>query len=153
MKHIHRLPILLAIASVLAACSSSLESGNGLRLPDGDAALGKRAFVKLQCHACHTIPRVDLPGIDIAAPVSVELGSPASDIATYDALVTAIVNPSHKLIAGVPADDVSVDGESFMPNVNNLMTVQQLVDLVAFLQTQYDVPPPRPAPYAIYRYE
>lgn len=153
MSSVHRLLTGWVFAVALAACSSSLETGPGLSLPDGDATLGKRAFVDLQCHACHTIQRIALPDIDIAAPVSVELGSATSDIATYEELVTAIINPSHKLIYGYPAETVSVDGETFMPNVNSLMTVQQLVDLVEFLQLQYGVIPPRTAPYAIYRYE
>lgn len=153
MSYVHRLLALAVFIGALSACSSSLESGPGLRLPAGDAALGKRAFVDLQCHACHTIPRAELPGIDVAAPVSVELGRATSDIATYDELVTAIVNPSHKLIFGYPAETVSVDGKTFMPNVNNLMTVQQLVDVVEFLRLQYGVIPPRSVPYAIYRYD
>lgn len=153
MSYVYRLLALSIFVGTLAACSSSLESGPGLSLPAGDAALGRQAFVDLQCHACHTIPRVELPDIDLSAPVSVELGRATSDITTYEELVTAIINPSHKLIYGYPAERVSVDGETFMPNVNNLMTVQQLIDLVEFLRLQYGVIPPRSAPYAIYRYD
>jgi len=39
-----------------------------------------------------------------------------------------------------------------MPNMNELMTVLQLTDLVAYLQDKYHVVLPAPYPYSIYRY-
>ncbi len=153
MKVIKRLLIPPFIAVSLAACSPALESGKGFALPDGNPALGQQAFLDLQCNACHSIQDLELPSLDIAAPVSVELGGTVSGIQTYGELVTSIINPSHKLIEGYPQGEVSSDGQSFMPSMNEFMTVRQLVDLVAFLQDQYELPPPAPRPYAIYRYE
>jgi mono/diheme cytochrome c family protein len=152
MKLVKQLFILALFAALLAACSPAPESPRGFRLPDGDPEFGKQAFLDLQCHACHKLPGEKLPSISIAAPVSVMLGGPVSRVKTYGELVTSIINPSHKLIGIYPKDEVSSGGQSFMPSMNEIMTVRQLVDIVAFLQDKYQVVLPTPYPYSIYRY-
>jgi mono/diheme cytochrome c family protein len=142
-----------AVALVTTACAPGPTSSIGFRLPDGDPATGGNVFIDMQCHACHTIPGVELPAVDTATPVSVSLGGPASNVKTYGNLVTSIINPSHRLVRGYPSDEVSSDGESFMPVMNEIMTVQQLVDLVAYLQDQYEVIPPLSSPYGTYNYD
>jgi hypothetical protein len=42
-----------------------------------------------------------------------------------------------------PEEEVALDGRSRMTVYNDVMTVQQLIDLVAFLQSHYQVVPPR----------
>ena len=142
----------MAVALAATACVPSPKSGAGFRLPDGDAALGQQVFLDMQCHACHTIPGVELPELDLEAPVSVSLGGPVSVVKTYGNLVTSIINPSHRLMGGVPPEGVAVDGDSIMPVMNDYMTVRQLIDLVAYLQAQYDVIPPETYPYGPYAY-
>jgi sulfur-oxidizing protein SoxX len=63
---------------------------------------------------------------------------------TYGDLVTSIANPSHRIARGYPPETVTVDGVPLMSLIylNDVMTVQQLVDVVAFLQASYDVAPP-----------
>ena len=51
--------------------------------------------------------------------------------------MTSIINPSHRLAKGYPVYAVSVDGKSKMKNYNDAMTVTQLTDLVAFVQSKY----------------
>lgn len=133
---------LLGSGFALAGCPQSPESARGFRLPDGDVNAGRTAFVALQCHGCHQVPDEELPQFSGTAPVSVELGGQVSRVKTYGDLVTSIINPSHKLIQRYPAEEVSRDGQSLMPVLNDAMTVQQLVDLVAFLQPKYEVVPP-----------
>jgi len=53
--------------------------------------------------------------------------------------VTSIINPSHKLARGYPIEQVTNNGQSKMPNYNGYMTVQELIDIVSFLQPHYDV--------------
>jgi mono/diheme cytochrome c family protein len=134
----------------IAGCSPAPESAQGFRLPDGDRLTGKQAFLDLQCHACHMIQGMELPSVATEVPVSVTLGGPVTRVKTYGQLVTSIINPSHKLVRRYPADEVSVDGESFMPVMNEFMTVRQLIDLVAFLQDQYQIVIPEPYPYRPY---
>lgn len=127
---------------MLGACDKEqMMSERGFRLPDGDPAAGKEAFVYMQCNQCHTIKGIDLPAIPGTQPY-VELGGTSSRVKTYGQLVTAIVNPSHKLADGYPIEDVSEDGESNMYVYNRYMTVQELTDLVRFLQPHYEVVTP-----------
>ena len=58
---------------------------------------------------------------------------------TYGELVTAIINPSHKLSRGYANQVVSEGGESNMYVYNQHMTIQELVDIVMYLQPTYDV--------------
>jgi hypothetical protein len=55
------------------------------------------------------------------------------------------------LIRGYPEETVSQDGKSLMLVYNDRMTVQQLIDLVAFLQSKYEVVIPEYTYYG-YRY-
>lgn len=138
---------LLALGA-LAACSPSPQSPRGFALPTGDVEAGRQTFVDLQCHACHRIDGVELPQLLGTAPVAIVLGGQSARVRTYGDLVTSIINPSHRLIAGFPSEQVSRDGASVMPVLNDVMTVQQLIDLVALLQSSYEVVPPADDPYA-----
>lgn len=140
----------LMITTVLAAsfifcvaCYKDPMSEKGVRLPDGDATAGRETFVYMQCNQCHTISGLELPPVALAAPPYVELGGAVTRVKTYGELVTAIINPSHKLADGYPEDLVSENGESNMYVYNDYMTVQELIDLVMFLQPHYEVVPPK----------
>lgn len=143
--------LILAACAASLGCAPSSESPRGFVLPPGDVDAGREAFVALQCHGCHRINGVDLPQFLGTGPVAVVLGGESSRVRTYGELVTSIINPSHRLIAGFPAEQVSRDGESIMPVLNSVMTVQQLIDIVALLQSSYEVVPPTDEAYS-YRY-
>ncbi len=106
-------------------------------LPEGDAAKGKMHFVSLGCIGCHSVVDADLPEPAQPGAVRVLLGSRTSANISYGQLVTAIVNPSHRLSPRYRKDEVSQDGESLMISYNDVLTVTQLTDLVAFLQSSY----------------
>lgn len=139
---------ILACMAVLPACMPGPESAVGFRLPDGNADRGLEAFADLQCHACHSIEGLELRYLGTGA-ADVKLGGTVTRVKTYGELVTSIINPSHKLTPGYRPDEISTDGESLMmlAHVNEIMTVQQLIDVVAFLQDQYQVLPPQYDPY------
>jgi mono/diheme cytochrome c family protein len=117
-------------------------SERGFRLPDGNAAAGRETFLYMHCNQCHTIKGEQLPAFTGFEPF-VELGGTLTRVKTYGELVTAIVNPSHKLADGYPEDLVSDNGVSKMYIYNGFMTVQELTDLVRFLQEKYEVVPPQ----------
>lgn len=143
MKTTTVLGTIIAVAALLSACDEeTIMSERGFRLPDGDEQSGRETFIYLQCNQCHTIKNEDLPIIPGTDPY-VELGGVAPHVKTYGELVTAIVNPSHKLADGYAKDQVSEDGVSNMYVYNDYMTVQELTDLVRFLQPHYDIAPPR----------
>jgi sulfur-oxidizing protein SoxX len=140
---------LLAVA-LLAGCDRDYMSERGFSLPEGDPVVGQQAFLYMQCNECHTISGMELPTVPLADPPFVELGGEVTRVKTYGDLVTAIINPSHELAKGYEKDLVSNDGESKMYNYNGFMTIQELVDIVMFLQPHYDVVIPYSA-YPAYR--
>ena len=134
------LPLLALVG--LGACDSM--SADGFALPEGDVERGQQTFVDLQCHACHTIAGMDLPRLaDQSEPPFVELGGRVTQVQTYAELVTSVINPSHRLAPGYPEALITENDESRMPVYNEVMTVQELVDIVTFLQEQYEVIPPQ----------
>lgn len=132
-----------ALIVFVAGCSPDPTSAFGFKLPDGDAIEGRAVFLYMQCNQCHTIDGLTLPTAPDSDPPYVELGGQVTHVQTYGQLVTSIINPSHKLASGYAAEKVSENGESNMYIYNRHMTVQELIDLVAFLQPQYDVVPPQ----------
>jgi L-cysteine S-thiosulfotransferase len=138
----------LFLVAALAGCSP--ESPFGFRLPDGDPAAGRQAFLDLRCNSCHEVRGVAIEYREGLAHVP--LGGQTTRVKTYGELVTSIINPSHR-IAPPNRDAVLPGGQSIMSAayLNEVTTVQQLVDLVAFLQPTYEVvQPPIPARWYIY---
>jgi mono/diheme cytochrome c family protein len=138
----------LILLTVLTAACRNPKSSAGFRLPDGDAERGKAVFLELKCHTCHTVQGTDipLPGKEYAYVRVVVLGGEVQRVKTYGELVTSIINPSHSLAPGYPKELITKDNQSAMTNFNDTMTVRQLIDLVAFLQSRYKlVPPEMPA--------
>jgi hypothetical protein len=133
----------IALLLLCAASGCGPKAATGFRLPDGNSDRGREAFVELRCNACHQVEGIELPFQGTGA-ASVTLGGPTTWVKTYGELTTAIVNPSHRITRRYPADQVAIEGESLMSSVylNEKMTVQQLIDLVAFLQGSYEVVPP-----------
>jgi len=142
MKRISILTLLLTSVLALSGCDEDRTmSERGFRLPEGDAMAGRETFLYMHCNQCHTIKGEELPTIPGFEPF-VELGGSVTRVKTYGELVTAVINPSHKLAEGYAKDLVSEDGKSKMYVYNGFMTVQELTDLVMYLQPHYDVVPP-----------
>lgn len=151
MNTVSRILISLVVVVAFAACDTGPKSARGFRLPDGDAEKGQATFISLECTSCHRVSGVELPEPEHPGPVTVVLGGEVQTIKTYGELVSSVINPSHKLIRGYPEEEVSRDGKSLMTIYNDRMTVQQLIDLVAFLQSKYEVVIPEYTYYG-YRY-
>ena len=122
-------------------------------LPEGDPAQGKTEFVMLGCAGCHSVVGADLPEAAEAGPVRVLLGSQTRRNMSYGQLVTSIVNPSHRLSPRYRKDAVSEEGQSLMVSYNDVMTITQLSDLVAFLQEHYVDSERQGYKYPVYDYE
>jgi mono/diheme cytochrome c family protein len=149
MKKLRSHLIYPLVVLLLAGCDADRMSEKGFSLPAGDAMRGREAFLYMHCHECHTIEGVELPAVPLADPPFVALGGTVSRVKTYGELVTSIINPSHKLAMGYPREEVTDGDQSKMPNYNGFMTVQELIDIVMFLQPHYDVFVP-PYEYRIY---
>ena len=126
------------VVALISGCTPSPKSSRGFRLPDGDAEKGQQAFLALKCHRCHKVEGVELP-----APVSfnLTLGGQTSRVRTYGELVTSIINPSH-VLSPQYKKGLADSKESPMPDVTHDMTVGQLIDLVAFIQSHYQLVEP-----------
>ena len=140
----------VCLVSLVPACNTGPKSSQGFSLPDGDVERGKTAFVELQCHACHTVRGAELakPGETPESPIA--LGGEVARIKSYGELVTSIINPSHRLAKGYTPEDVQTNEQSNMKNYNDVLTVSQLIDLVAFLQSHYELEEYDPTDYPVF---
>ena len=143
MKLISMLTVLAVAVACLSGCERDRMSERGFSLPEGDPVAGRDTFIYMQCHQCHTVKGETFPALPGLDPPYVELGGSVTRVKSYGELVTAIINPSHKLATGYAAEVVSEEGESNMYIYNQYMTIQELVDLVMYLQPYYDVVVPR----------
>ncbi len=133
--------VVVVAATVVAslACAASPKSAAGFRLPNGEVARGQAAFVALRCNGCHRVAGLDLGQPSAVPPVPVVLGGEVPHVKTDGDLVTSIIDPSHRVPEDLPPDLVKRAGGSRMPDYSDVMTVRQMVDLVAFLQSRYQV--------------
>ena len=147
MKVINKWSFFSLLVIILAfECGCDTQS-RGFALPQGDMANGKDAFSELGCNHCHSVGGI--AWISNPENILVPLGGEVQSIKSYGELVTSIINPSHKISFKYRDEMTTATGESKMRNYNEVMTVQNLVDLVTFLQDEYDVVAPS-APYYEY---
>lgn len=121
----------------LAACDQGPKSGQGFRLPDGDADRGRLVYIDKKCSSCHVIEGMEDLREELDLELEVPIGGMKTKIDTYGQLVTSVINPSHRIARAYRSEEYSADGVSMMRNYNDELTVSELIDLVAFLQAQY----------------
>lgn len=139
MLHSPKVLAIVAILGTTLACNAGRHSSAGFRLPpDGDAVRGKVAFVAAGCGTCHAVSGVDLPRPTVQPPVPVVLGGEVEHVMTDGYLVASIIYPSYEL-ANYPKGEITIGGKSRMPDYADKLTVRQLTDIVAFLQSRYVV--------------
>lgn len=153
MRNLFSSLVALCALTFISACDRDDPTRGDINLPEGDAARGETYFATLGCINCHSVVGANLPESDEDGPARVLLGSQTSQRMSYGHLVTSIVNPSHKISARFHKDEeVSQQGQSLMDSYNDVLTVTQLTDLIAFLQKHY-VTAERPGyKYPVYDY-
>lgn len=124
------------VSPLASAQPPQVPSGWRFTLPAGDAATGKQVFEKMQCYSCHTVrgqrfgdPSQNPGGIgpDLAA---------AHGRLPAEYLAESIASSSRVLAHGqFRAAYRTADGRSRMGDYSEIMTVRELVDLVAFLRS------------------
>lgn len=112
----------------------------GLFLPDGNAVAGKQAFEDMQCYACHEVPGEEYPAPSAITPTFVDLDAGRLSQTRYQ-LVESIIAPSHRFAQPEPPEGVLTGDQNIrsgansrMTNFSDRMTVEQLLDLVAYLE-------------------
>ena len=139
--------VLLAVVGFAAWAQQTPEHG-GHRTPEGwkfswpsgNAAAGREAFVKLECYSCHEVRGERFPAPD-PGKVGPELSSMAS-LHPPEYFAEAIINPSAVVEEGKGYR--ASDGRSKMPSYNDLVTVQEVIDLVAYLKSLEEHKPASP---------
>jgi putative copper export protein/mono/diheme cytochrome c family protein len=104
--------------------------GWAFRLPPGDARRGRAVFTRLECFRCHRLRGESHPPPSAAGPELTGIGGhhPAAYIAE------SIVNPNAVIVEG--PGYTGADGRSTMPDYRDTLSVADLMDLVAYLETQ-----------------
>lgn len=140
---LHQMSVLLLGLGLIAFAACN-QQGRGFALPEGDIQAGKEAFTRLSCNECHQVADIAWSGED-GSP-NVPLGGAVENTKTYGELVTSIINPSHKMAKKYREEN---GGASPMTSYNEVMFVSELVNIVTFLQSEYelDTPPGYYAPY------
>lgn len=149
MRNLQTMVGMLFVLTVIIGCDPKQPE---FVLPDGDIKNGQALFVSFSCISCHTVRDLELPAPDVKGPVTVSLGGGVSKLKSYSELVTSVINPSHKLVTRRRAEEVSQDGESIMAVYNDTMTVTEMIDIVAFLESRYKKIERPKMKYPVYTY-
>ena len=98
--------------------------------PKGDPARGREVFVKLECYSCHEVKGETFPAPGEQGKVGPEL-SAMGPLHEPEYFAETIINPNAVIEQG--KGFAAPDGSSKMPSFSDSVTVQEVVDLVAFL--------------------
>jgi cbb3-type cytochrome oxidase cytochrome c subunit len=136
MVFIFDLVVLLGgVAQVQAASPAkpSVPKGWKFSFPDGDPKAGKTVFMNMQCYSCHSIK---IPGEKLPS----DAGGIGPELTGYSALpkeyLAESIIKAHTVVAA-PGYTVK-EGKASMGNYNHFMTIQEMIDLVAFLKHGID---------------
>jgi L-cysteine S-thiosulfotransferase len=130
---------------LLGACRTYPNYVGDFRFPilRGDIERGQQSFVSLGCNLCHSVDGVNLAR-PANPPVTVPLGGELIFVKTYGDLVTSIINPDHVLseryLEQLPRDERRNLTSSPM-YVHPDMKVSELIDIVVFLNSRYNLLP------------
>ncbi len=116
--------------------TTETRAGWTLQLPEGDLARGKAAYQNLWCHGCHVAKgyEKDFPAPYAQPAIPVVLGMEPARPSRME-LVNSLINPSHRIEPNLQKDLVTKGQFSRMGDYNEIMTLQQLSDLVTFLES------------------
>jgi hypothetical protein len=135
--------MILGVASIALAAGCANSSIFGFPSDQGDIAAGRQAFIDHRCHQCHSITGEQLPTLAGADRPILELGGPTSIVRSYAELTTSIINPNHAISERYRNQELlkgNLPLASPMPRPNlDTMTVRQLLDLVTFLDSKYEL--------------
>lgn len=99
--------------------------------PKGAPAKGREVFVKLECYSCHEVKGETFPAPSEKEKVGPEL-SVMGPIHEAEYFAEAIINPNAVIEKGRGYE--GPDGKTKMPSYSDVATVQEIVDLVAYLK-------------------
>lgn len=113
--------------------SGGVPKGWKFLVPPGDAAKGREVFVTMECFACHEVKGEAFPQ---SAKRGHEPGPELTGMGSHhpaEYFAESIMNPNRVIVQG--PGYTGPDGLSKMPGYGDTMTIQQLVDVVAYLKS------------------
>jgi len=138
--------VIVVIPSAASPAGPEVPTGWIFALPTGDPAEGEKAFAKMQCYSCHIVAGKDFKD-PLVKPemIGPEFTAAYSKLpASY--LAESIINPDRFLPHG-PFRPSYLDHEAFHPagrddyelhsrmaSYVEIITVKELIDIVAFLK-------------------
>ena len=108
--------------------------------PKGDPAKGRAVFQKLECYSCHEVKGERFPAPSDAGRAGPEL-SMMGPLHPPEFIAESIINPS--AVVERNRSYAAADGSSKMPSYGDSLTIQETIDLVAYLRQLR--PPAAPA--------
>ena len=131
----------VALAMFVLGITGCTPEARGFKLPPGNAEAGMQTFQELGCNQCHSVGSI-ARNAESTSELDVQLGGPVGRVKTYGDLLTSIIHPSHRILKTYPPQDVATEaGTSRMRDYSETMTVKQLVNLVTFLESEYELQP------------
>ena len=105
-----------------------------LRLPMGDPQAGKDIFKKLECYTCHTVKGEGFPKTESTSgqqngPDLTEMGRHHPE----EYLFESVIFPNRVIVEG--PGYTGTDGLSIIPSYNDTLTVQEALDLAAYIKS------------------
>ena len=128
------LAISIAVTSLAGAAAApatpKVPQGWKFTFPDGDAKAGKTVFMTMKCYSCHAI---EIPGEKLSPSRSKGAGPALTGYSALpkEYLAESVIKP-HTIVAA-PGYTVK-EGRAAMGEYNHFLSVQELIDLVAFLK-------------------
>jgi len=122
--------LLMFLALPVAAADTPADSVS-LVLPKGDPEAGRAAFITLGCPSCHSVAGEKEMPLRVSANPGPTLGSYQSQ-QEASRLGLSIFDPSHDITGTVRDKTAEL---SPMPDFSKTMTVEQFLDLIAYLQS------------------
>ena len=111
--------------------------------PPGNAARGREVFQKLECYSCHEVRGERFPGPSDPARLGPEL-SAMGPMHPPEYLAESIINPGAVIERNLGY--AAPDGSSKMPSYGESLTLQETIDLVAYLKQLRPPAATAPAP-------
>ena len=103
-------------------------------VPDGDPQAGRKAFVKFECFKCHNVQREHFPALSkTATDVGPDLTGMGGGMHPPEYFAQSIIDPN-AVILDEPGY-TGPDGKSKMPDYTESMSVRELIDVVAYLES------------------
>jgi mono/diheme cytochrome c family protein len=103
--------------------------GSKFTWPRGDSVKGRDVFLRLECYSCHEVRGEMFPAPSGTVGPELSAMGPLHDAAYF---AEAIINPDAMVERGKGYE--AADGSSKMPSYNDLVTVQEVIDVVAYLK-------------------